>query len=343
VTGLKMLGVFILVMALIGAAVLAYAVGAWILGLVVALGVWCCCLYVAFSRSTLRTIVRVDEGGQNSTFQVSAWRYPYWRNWAWIGVVVIPLLTMTVPLLALVRSGDLMLTADTQVTPLPATMVMVPSPTYTNLPRDTRTKPAAFTPTSTVLPATDTPEPTPTLPAPSETPPRDTVTPLPTALQPTSTARATTPASTPTSSPTVVPRTQTPATSPTWTPSAFPSETPFQIVTNPVPISPLPGREYKNPVTFSWDGTLYAGQSFRVLVRHVVSGDFVESAALTSHDWTVDLPAQMFGEWRWDVAVVDATGTVASSPEQTFWFNPLPGTRRPSPTPSSTPRHTASP
>jgi hypothetical protein len=114
-------------------------------------------------------------------------------------------------------------------------------------------------------------------------------------------------------------------------------------VTNPLPISPLPGREYKNPVTFSWDGMLYAGQSYRVLVRHVVSGDFVESVALTSQNWTVDLPAQRFGEWRWDVAVVDANGIVASSPEQPFWFNPLPGTRRPSPTPSTTPRRTASP
>jgi hypothetical protein len=343
VTGLKMLGVLILVTALIGAAVLAYAVGAWVLGLVVGLGVWCYCLYVAFSRSTLRTIVRVDKAGQNTTFQVSAWRYPYWRNWALIGVVLIPLLAMAVPLVALVRSGDLMLTANTQLTPLPATMVMVPSPTYTNVPRDMRTKPAAVTQTPTALPATDTPEPTPTVPAPSETRPASTPTPSPTAQHPTSAMRATTAVSTSTSSPTMVPPTLTPTASPTWTPPAFPTETPFPIVTNPVPISPLPGREYKNPVTFSWNGTLYAGQSYRVLVRHVVSGDVVESVALTSQDWTIDLPAIRFGEWRWDVAVVDATGIVVSSPEQSFWFNPLPGTRRPSPTPSSTPRRNAAP
>jgi hypothetical protein len=343
VTGQKILGGLILAAALAGTVVLAVVVGAWVLGIAGALGIWCCCLYVAFSRSTLRTIVRVDKGGQNSSLQVSAWRHPYWRNWALIGVVLIPILSVAVPLVALVRSSDLMLTSDTQVTPLPATMVIVSSPTYTDVPKDRSNEPATATQTLAVLPVTNTPEPTPTLPVPSEAPPTDTVTPPPTAQQPTSTARATEPPSTATPSPTVVPPTQTPTASPTGTPSAVPSETPGPIVANPVPMSPLPGREYKNPVTFSWDGTLYAGQSYRVMVRHIVSGDFVESAPLTSQDWTIDLPAQRFGEWRWDVAVVNATGIVATSPEQSFWFNPLPGTRQPSPTPSITPRHTGSP
>ena len=50
----------------------------------------------------------------------------------------------------------------------------------------------------------------------------------------------------------------------------------------------------------------------------------VQSAALTTEQWTTKLPPDQFGQWRWSVVVVSYGDVVAESAEGMFWFNPFP-------------------
>jgi serine/threonine protein kinase len=106
----------------------------------------------------------------------------------------------------------------------------------------------------------------------------------------------------------------------------------------PEPVLPLEGGEYKNPVTFQWNGSLSAGQMHQVTARHPESGYILRSELLTGQSWATELPVERYGEWRWTASVVQGGIAIATSSERMFWFNPYPGgvapPREPSP-PSS--------
>jgi serine/threonine-protein kinase len=138
-----------------------------------------------------------------------------------------------------------------------------------------------------------------------------------------------TPAASSTSSPTPLPTlTSTPTPSPTATPTPPPA-------TAPEPVAPALGRTYGNPITFEWRGSLSAGRTYLVTARHVGSGYVIQSGLLTDQGWTVDLPVERYGEWRWTVSVTQGERAMATSPEWSFWFDPYPdgGAREPTNTP----------
>lgn len=156
--------------------------------------------------------------------------------------------------------------------------------------------------------ATDTPTAT-------HTPP-----PTPTATATPTTAPTATPTDTPT--PSVTP---TPTITPTNTPTPYPTATPRPRATAPQLTAPAQGGEYPSPVTLQWQGALNAGQSYQVTAYHTASGHALQSGLLTAPSWTVNLPADKAGEWRWSVSVVQNGTTIATSDEWMFWFNPHPG------------------
>ncbi len=134
-----------------------------------------------------------------------------------------------------------------------------------------------------------------------------------------------TPSPAPTATPT---RTPTPTSPPTDTPTptqAPPTRTPVPQAVPPQPSAPAQGGQFASPVTFQWGGTLGAGQTYQVTAYHTASGHALQSGLLTTPGWTVDLPGDKTGEWRWSVAVIQNGSTVTTSPEGMFWFNPFPG------------------
>jgi len=56
------------------------------------------------------------------------------------------------------------------------------------------------------------------------------------------------------------------------------------------------------------------------------------SGPLQANEWSVSLPAEQFGEWRWRVRVVQANQIVAESAEIHFWLIPPGGDNPPPPT-----------
>ncbi len=154
--------------------------------------------------------------------------------------------------------------------------------------------------------------------------PTATHTPRPTATR--------TPTQTPTSdaspTPTSTPQaTSTPKTSPTPTstssPQATSTFTPAPAIA-PEPLSPSSSGEHGNPVTFAWSGSLGTNQQYQVIAVHN-SGYTLRSDPLTAQQWTTELPAEAFGEWKWRVLVLSGGSEVASSSEKVLWFNPMPG------------------
>lgn len=87
---------------------------------------------------------------------------------------------------------------------------------------------------------------------------------------------------------------------------------------------PGAGVEVKNPVNFSWRGTLNQGEVFRLDAQHVESGYHV-SGDTTETSYEMDLSAERFGAWRWNVTIVRGDSSVATSEKIEFWFNPLAG------------------
>jgi len=180
-----------------------------------------------------------------------------------------------------------------------------------------------------------------------------TAAPTPTS-SPTPTASATpTATATPTLTPTA---TQTTTSTPTETPTPTSSPSPVVIVaatTTPIsapmpePLEPASGAQSKNPIAFSWHGSLEPGQSFLIQAWHAETAYLVEFVTQAT-SYAADVPANKIGAWRWHVAVVNGDGSVLSqSSDREFWFNPVPGARdstepsqdRPTPgvAPTSTP------
>jgi len=198
-----------------------------------------------------------------------------------------------------------------------ATMAVSPSVRLTLTPTRTPT----FTPTKTPSPSptlSHTPVPPPSPTTPSSTPTR------------TSTATAT-PTRTPTKTGTV-----TPSHTPTFTPSHTPTFTPTLTRTptrsptpTPVPLRLLQpeagttvSREGKN-ITFEWEGSLRPSQAFKVILRHVNSGQVFSSPEIVASSWQTELLEEHFGEYRWQVFVVQDGELVAGSGEWYFWFAPF--------------------
>jgi hypothetical protein len=90
-------------------------------------------------------------------------------------------------------------------------------------------------------------------------------------------------------------------------------------------VAPVAGGTYGNPIAFEWRGSLSVGQAYLVTARHVESGYVIQSELLTGPSWTVDVPVERYGAWRWTVSVTQGGRTMASSPEWGFWFDPYPG------------------
>jgi len=146
------------------------------------------------------------------------------------------------------------------------------------------------------------------------------------------TEETTTPTPTPSPLPTTT-ATRTPAPTSTDPPTDTPTPTSTRMPTTPTPIpqpvapqllAPL-GGELQSPITFEWSGSLGAGQTYQVTAYHTGSGHALQSDLLTIQTWTVALPGDQIGEWRWSVAVIQGGIAATTSSEGMFWFNPFPG------------------
>ena len=142
------------------------------------------------------------------------------------------------------------------------------------------------------------------------------------------------------------PSTSTPEPTATSVPSPTPAPTltPAPRAVSPEPVAPAQGGEYQSPITLQWAGSLRAGQAYQVTIYHPTSGYVIQSELLTDQSWTVDLPGDRVGEWRWSVSVIQNGSAVVTSAEWMFWFNPFPGAgggaepaKRPTPKPPPRP------
>jgi hypothetical protein len=126
-----------------------------------------------------------------------------------------------------------------------------------------------------------------------------------------------TPISYPTDTPTC---TTTPAPTPTLVPS--PTITPKPVGYVPVLKFPEPGLTYRSPIVFQWQGTLNAGQVYLLHAWHSESGYSI-NRSLSTTGWTTDLPWEKFGEWQWNVSVLQNGSVIRSSATRMFWFDPF--------------------
>jgi len=87
---------------------------------------------------------------------------------------------------------------------------------------------------------------------------------------------------------------------------------------------PTAGQEVSSDVTFEWRGSLQGNQTFRVILRHVSTSEGFESPDLTTSTWATTLTGDKYGEYRWQVVVVQGNAIVARSAEEWhFWFIPV--------------------
>jgi len=121
--------------------------------------------------------------------------------------------------------------------------------------------------------------------------------------------------------------TVTPAPSATLNPTVTP--TPKLLVTPSAPrlMSP-PGAGWTCSArqTLKWEGRLPdSSYGFRAHLRHIERGLSYVSPILDNAQWTVDVPGDAAGEWRWSVALVrrDSANDVARSDEWTFYYTPF--------------------
>ena len=126
-----------------------------------------------------------------------------------------------------------------------------------------------------------------------------------------------------TPSPTHTPtRTPSPTRTPTRTSSPTPTVTRVSAI-SPVLKFPEQGRTYGSPITFQWEGTLVTGQAYLVRTWHPESNSSIESPSLYTTSWTANLPAERYGEWRWNVSVLQGGVVIVPAAEGMFWFDPF--------------------
>jgi protein phosphatase len=126
---------------------------------------------------------------------------------------------------------------------------------------------------------------------------------------------------------------------PTPTPTPTVTPTPPPQVETPTLVAPADGSQQSNPVTFQWDGSLTAGQTYEVEARHSETDIPLKSGPLETQTWTENLPAESHGEWTWTVLVIQDGGVIATSEQQVFQLIPAPsgGDDGDEATPTSTP------
>ena len=142
-------------------------------------------------------------------------------------------------------------------------------------------------------------------PAPTDIPTATLIPPTPTATLP---------------PPTETPIPPLPSSTPTQTPRPTPTPTEPELVS-----PPWGGGPYRNPIMFSWRGSLNAGQAYQVTIYNVQFGyAIVQSPLLKSPSWATALPDKSWdtGEYRWNVSVVNGGVKVITSAERTFWYSP---------------------
>jgi len=231
--------------------------------------------------------------------KIRAWIKEYDKEVALIGVLS-TLLGVVLAWLQLWHTGPL------PTVPPSATLVTTSMPSL-----------SPATSTGLVMSGTQaiTPSYTPTVSTPS------TVTPsaAPSRTSPTSTVA---PSATP-------PRTPTPSSEPVLPTISTPTLTPTRVIPTPVPLRllrPAMGIEIQrvSRVEFEWEGSLRWNQAFQVTVRHTDTNTVFKSPVLTAQTWIADLPAEKFGDYSWQVTIVQNDVTVASSEQWHFCFNPFP-------------------
>ena len=222
------------------------------------------------------------------------------RWWVWaLGALALAALVLVVLGGGLAMWASVMGGEPAPTVSLAATSVLTQPPTHR--PKSTPVPTLAAAPTSTTAVAnTSVPAPTDTAVVPTRTP------------EATSTRGATdTPVPTPTDT---TPVTATRVEASTATPASSGAV--------PVLVSPAQGGTYQGPLTLQWQGSLRAGQAYQATVRHTESGHVIQSGSLTDQRWTVGLPAEKPGDWRWYVSVIQGGNEMSTSAEGMFWFNP---------------------
>lgn len=149
---------------------------------------------------------------------------------------------------------------------------------------------------------------------------------------PTQTATATptlTPSRSPSSTPATTPasssiptREPMPSPTPTTTPTETPTATAAPRVVQPKLESPENGELLNNPIPFQWQGSLSGRQMYQVRAYHGGSSYITQTGLLSENSWTVYLPAEKWGGWRWNVSVVQDGRTVSTSDDWGFYFDP---------------------
>jgi len=217
-------------------------------------------------------------------------------------------------LLACLVSGALLQTVWHQLPGILSTtvgtpVIETPAPTLTSTLELAET-PTAFPPRPPTVAETDSPTSTPTH------------TPIPPSTPNATQTRTSSPTATRTPPPTLTPTRQpTLAATETPVPAATFTHTPVTAVI-PQRSAPAQGSTHNNPINFSWTGTLYSGQSYQVTAYSTRTGYRIQSPALSTDYWTVNLPGEHYGEWKWSVAVVQNNAIVVTSSEGIFWFDP---------------------
>jgi len=93
---------------------------------------------------------------------------------------------------------------------------------------------------------------------------------------------------------------------------------------NPIVVEPLNGRTYNNSIRFSWMGTISSKQRYQVVVCSQNNrAECFRSPYLFDSNWTLDIPAQKYGGWTFEILVVSDNRVVAASDMQMFWFDPF--------------------
>ncbi len=126
--------------------------------------------------------------------------------------------------------------------------------------------------------------------------------------------------------------TTTPTPTPTQTATRTPGPTrpllsPTPGVVQPRQSSPALGANITrvSQVTLEWEGSLGGNQAFRVVLYHVNTGYTIQSPDLRISTWTTGLPAERYGEYRWQVVVVQGDTVLTRTDEWHFWFDPIGG------------------
>jgi len=89
--------------------------------------------------------------------------------------------------------------------------------------------------------------------------------------------------------------------------------------------APIKGDDLKQQkvVTFKWCEPLPVGGKFYIKLTHVsgnIKGPLIEFATVTTQTWSRTFNATEFGEWQWEVRILDASGTLVRALETWHFY-----------------------